>query len=171
MLPAYSKVLQTQASRLRDAVYRSRLGLDALLILPVGALMVLSNWVIEFLYDPRYHEAGWMLQIICVRVLMTPSLTNSETCLIALGRSKYTFVQNVCRSIWMLACIPLGWSLAGMQGIVWAVALSELPVMVVLWTGLIRNKMFLPIAELRSVLFAAIGALLGFAIKYLFDLN
>jgi len=171
MLPAYSKVLQTQAHRLRDAVYRSRLGLDALLILPVGALMVLSNSVIEFLYDPRYHEAGWMLQIICVRVLMTPSLTNSETCLIALGRSKYTFVQNVCRSIWMLVCIPLGWSLAGMQGIIWAVALSELPVMAVLWTGLIRNKMFLPIAELRSVLFAAVGAALGYGIKHLFDLN
>ena len=165
VLPAYGKVAQEEIHRIRSVVYRTRLGIDAFLILPIAALMILSSWIVDVLYDGRYQEAGWMLQILCLRLLMTAALTNSETCLVALGHSKYAFMQSACRSIWILAGIPIGWSLAGIKGVVWAVALSEIPVVAVLWAGMVRKQVFSFRSELRSLLFAGAGALLGIGLS------
>jgi O-antigen/teichoic acid export membrane protein len=165
VLPAYGKVAQEEIHRIRTVVDRTRLGIDAFLILPIAALMILSSWIVDVLYDGRYHDAGWILQILCLRLLMTAALTNSETCLVALGHSKYAFMQSACRSIWILAGIPIGWSLAGIKGVVWAVALSEIPVVAVLWAGMVRKQVFSLRSELRSLLFAGAGALLGIGLS------
>ena len=165
VLPAYGRVVQVEVHRLQSVVNRTRLGIDMLLVLPIGALMVLSSWIVDVLYDGRYQEAGWILQILCVRLLMTSALANSETCLVALGHPKYAFMQSACRGIWILVCIPAGWSLAGIKGVVWAVALSELPVMAVLWAGMVRKQMFSLRSEFRSLLFAGVGALLGMGLS------
>lgn len=166
---AYSRIMQSQPERLRSVVYRTRLGLDMFLILPIGALLILSSTVVATLYDARYHEAGWMLQILCIRLIMTASLTNSEACLVALNQPRYAFLQSAFRAAWIAVCIPAGWLLMGMKGVVWAIALSELPVTVVLWVGLVRHRMFSPLFELRSLFFAAFGALLGTAILRLMN--
>lgn len=167
LFPAYGNIVQRETHRLRSVVYRARLGVDVLLILPIATLMVLGSRVVDVLYDARYQDAGWMLQVLCVRLLMTPALTNSEVCLVALGYPQYAFVQNLCRAVWVLAGIPLGWSLMGIKGAVWAVALSEVPGVVVLWVGLARHRMLSLRSELRSMIFVGLGALLGFGILHL----
>jgi O-antigen/teichoic acid export membrane protein len=164
VLSAYGKVVQEEPHRLRSVVQRTRLGIDVLLIFPIAALMVLGSWVVGMLYDARYHEAGWMLQILCVRPLMASALMNSETCLVALGHPKYALMQSVCRGIWILVGIPVGWSVMGIRGVVWAVGLSEVLVAAVLWVGLIRHQMFSFASELRSLLFVGLGALVGFGL-------
>jgi len=87
---------------------------------------------VALLYDPRYQDAGWMLQVLCVRLLLVATLSNSESCLIALGHPKYSFIQNLCRAIAMFIAIPSAgrWRV---KGVIWAVALSELPPLVVMW--------------------------------------
>jgi chromate transport protein ChrA len=107
-----------------------------------------------------------MLQVLSVRLLLVATLSNSESCLIALGHPKYSFTQNLCRAIAMFVAIPIGWSLSGIKGVIWAVALSELPPLVVMWVGLIRHRMFSVAAELRSLLFAGLGALLGLGVLH-----
>jgi O-antigen/teichoic acid export membrane protein len=164
VLPAYGRVVQADSQRLRSVFYRARLGIDGLLVLPIAALMILGSRVVGMLYDSRYHEAGWMLQVLCVRLIMIAVLTNVEVCLVALGKPQYAFTQNFCRAVWILVSIPIGWSLMGIKGVVWAVALSEIPVFAVLWVGLARNRMLSLRSELRSLLFVGVGALLGFAV-------
>lgn len=166
LYPAYSRVFQEGADRLRQVMLRTRLAVDAGMILPIAAIMVLGGRIVALLYDPRYHEAGWMLQVLCVRLLIVATLSNSESCLIALGHPKYSFMQNLFRTIAMFVAIPVGWSLWGIKGVIWAVALSELPPLVVIWTGLIRNRMFSVAAESRSLFFAGVGALLGFGVLH-----
>ena len=166
LYPAYSRVFQEGADRLRQVMLRTRLAVDAGMILPIAAIMILGGRIVALLYDPRYHEAGWMLQVLCVRLLIVATLSNSESCLIALGHPKYSFMQNLCRTIAMFIAIPVGWSLWGIKGVIWAVALSELPPLVVIWIGLIRNRMFSVAAESRSLLFAGLGALLGFGVLH-----
>jgi O-antigen/teichoic acid export membrane protein len=161
LYPAYGSVVREEPQRLPVLFYRARLGIDVLLIIPIAGLMILGDWVVGVLYDERYREAGWMLQALCVRLLMACVLTNTETCLFALGHPQYAFVQSVCRAIWIFVGIPVGWSMMGITGAVWAVALSEVPVIVVLWAGLIRHQVFSLLSELRSVFFAGFGAVLG----------
>jgi Na+-driven multidrug efflux pump len=136
------------------------------MILPIAAIMILGSRIIDLLYDHRYHDAGWMLQILCVRLLIVATLSNSESCLIALGHPKYSFAQNSLRTIAIFAAIPIGWSLSGVRGVIWAVTLSEIPPLIVLWIGLIRYRVFSVAAELRSAAFAGLGALLGFGVAH-----
>ena len=167
MFPAFGRVVQNEVVNLRAVYYRARLGIDAALILPIAVLMMLGDRVVGVLYDPRYHAAGWMLQILCVRLLMAAALTNSEVCLVALGYPQYAFAQNVLRAAWILIGVPVGWFLHGLRGVVWAVSLYEIPVLIVLWIGLMRHKILLLVAELRSLAFVLLGVLIGLALRYL----
>jgi O-antigen/teichoic acid export membrane protein len=166
LFPAYSKVVQEGTSRLRQVVWRTRLVVDAGMILPIAMLMVLGSRIVGILYDHRYQDAGWMLQVLSVRLLLVATLSNSESCLVALGHPKYSFAQNLCRAIAVFVAIPIGWMLAEVRGVIWAVALSEIPPLVVIWTGLIRHRMFSIAVESRSILFAGFGALLGLGVLH-----
>jgi O-antigen/teichoic acid export membrane protein len=167
LFPAYSRVVPDGVARLRQVMLRVRLLMDVCLVLPIAAMMILGNRVVSLLYDQRYHAAGWMLQILCVRLLIVASISNSESCLVALGYPKYSFAQNLCRAVAIFIGIPIGWSMAGVEGVIWAVALSELPPLVVMWSGLAKHRMFSIAAEARSLLFAALSVLFGFAVLQL----
>ena len=75
--------------------------------LPIGVLMVIGGLLVNFLYDPRYHEAGWMLQILCVRLLLVSMLAPSSSSLFALGMTKYSLIQNACRATMILSACRL----------------------------------------------------------------
>jgi O-antigen/teichoic acid export membrane protein len=164
LYPAYTRVIESGHDRLRSAISRTRLVIDAIMIVPIAVVMMLSERIVALLYDPRYHAAGWMLQVLCVRLLLVATLSNSESCLIALGYPKYSFIQNLCRAIAMFVAVPLGWMFLGLKGIVWAVALSELPPLFVMWAGLIKHRAFSPAAEARSFAFVALGVLIGWGL-------
>jgi O-antigen/teichoic acid export membrane protein len=166
LYPAYSRVVQEGTGRLRQVVLRTRLAVDAGMILPIAMLMMIGSRVVSLLYDQRYHDAGWMLQILCIRLLLVATLSNSESCLIALGYPKYSFIQNSCRTVAMFIAIPIGWSLAGIEGVIWAIALSEVPPLIVIWAGLMKHRMFSVVVEARSLLFAAFGVLLGLGVLH-----
>lgn len=167
LFPAYSRVVHEGVARLRQVMLRSRAAMDFALLVPITLLAVLGHRIVELLYDPRYHEAGWMLQILCVRLLIIATISNSESCLVALGHSKYSFLQNICRAVAILVGIPLGWSLRGLPGVIWAVALAELPPLAVMWFGLVRYRLFSFAAELRSLLFIGAAAITGYGILQL----
>jgi O-antigen/teichoic acid export membrane protein len=169
LFPAYSRVMHQDTGRLRQVMLRSRLAIDAGMILPIAVIMVLGSRIVGLLYDPRYHDAGWMLQILSARILLVATLSNSESCLIALGHPKYSFLQNLLRTIAMFIAIPLGWSLGGVKGVIWGVALSEIPPLIVMWFGLIRYRMFSIMAETRSLLFAGVGVLLGLGVLHIWQ--
>jgi O-antigen/teichoic acid export membrane protein len=164
LYPAYTKVLEGGHDRLRSAMSRTRLVIDGIMILPIAVVMMLGERIVALLYDPRYHAAGWMLQVLCVRLLLVATLSNGESCLIALGYPKYSFIQNLCRAIAMFVAVPLGWKLLGLKGIIWAVALSELPPLFVMWVGLIKHRAFSPAAEARSLSFVVLGVLIGWGL-------
>lgn len=164
MFPAYSRVVLEGAGRLREVMLRSRFVLDAAMILPISMIMVLGGRIVNLLYDPRYHDAGWMLQVLSVRLVIAATISNSESCLVALGHPRYSFIENCARCVAMAVAIPVGWSVFGVSGVIWAVALAEVPPLIVIWVGLVKHKMFSIGAELRSIAFVALGVLLGFAV-------
>ena len=166
MYPALSNVVNKERDRLAKVFYKTRLLTDGLLVIPIAVLMLIGQQLIGMLYDSRYQDAGWMLQILCVRLLMSAILTSSESCLMALGKPKYSVVQNSLRASMILFGVPIGWAYAEMRGVVWAVALTEVPVLFLLWYGMYKNRVFSIWHELRSVGFAGLGAIMGYLISH-----
>lgn len=166
LFPAYSRVVQEGPARLRQVMLRTRLAIDAGMILPIAVMMILGSRIVGLLYDQRYQDAGWMLQVLSVRLIIVASVSIGESCLMALGHPKYSFAENLCRTIAIFVAIPIGWSLSGIHGVIWAVALSEVPPLMVIWIGLIRHRMYSVAAEFRSLLFVGLGALLGLGVLY-----
>lgn len=168
LYPALSQVINQDRGRLQKVFYKTRLGLDFVVVAPVSALMIISSGLMALMYDARYHAAGWMLQILCVRLLMIAMLSTSETCLFALGKPKYSVIQNACRAIWILVGIPLAWPTFGLVGVIWVIASTEVPVWLVLWRGMAREKLLSLLSEVRSLFAVLAGVLAGTLLNHLF---
>ena len=135
-------------------------------MLPISMIMVLetASWACCTIRATR--KPVGCFRFLSVRLLLVAAISNSESCLVALGHPKYSFIQNVFRLIAIIIGIPLGWELSGIKGVIWAVALSEIPALVVIWTGMLQHRMFSVAAELRSLLFVAVGATLGLGVLH-----
>ena len=168
LYPVLSKIARDEPHRLRDAFYHARLRTDFLGLVPLGGLMIMSQTVVDVLYDERYAAAGWMLQALCLRVALGVIVESMQNCLFSLGHTQYGFYQNIVRSTWILAGIPIGWHFWGLSGLVWATALSEIPVLFLVWAAFRKFELLRASRESLSFVIFLLGMLLGTAGNWLF---
>jgi O-antigen/teichoic acid export membrane protein len=140
VFPALSHIGREELHRLRQAFYKARLALDVVFMPSAGLLMAMGAWLVGWILPPEYQEAGWMLQILCVRLAMRCALVPCQSCMVALGLPKYAFLVTLVRTVWIVPGMLVGWHFWGIAGLVWAAALSEVPVLFVLWFGLWRQR-------------------------------
>jgi O-antigen/teichoic acid export membrane protein len=162
--PAYSRVNNEEPHRLSSVFYRTRLASDGLVLPALGGLAVLGPWVVELLYDPRYAAAGWMLRVLSIRVALSCMVWPIQFCLFALGHAQYGFYLNLARVLTLIAGVPIGYSISGVSGLVWAVTFSEIPALIVCYFGFARAKLLSVLQELRAPAFYAAGLALGYAV-------
>jgi len=161
LFPVFSETARSNPERLVDRYYKTRLWMELAFLTASGLLLTNGHLLIDVLYDERYAEAGWMLQVMAIQVAMSVIMTSQETVIVALGKSYYGFARSLAKAIWILAGVPIGWYVAGLHGVVWCVALSEIPVLPVLLTGMIKLKLLRPMLELRSLAIWGASCALG----------
>jgi O-antigen/teichoic acid export membrane protein len=93
-----------------------------------GALIVSGNTLIILLYDRRYEQAGWMLEVLAVGLLALP-FNLAIYCLLARGLPKLFTNLIAIRTAVAIALIPLGFHFFGFPGALWAIAASQLSVL------------------------------------------
>jgi len=164
LFSVFSETARTSPERLVDRYYKIRLWTDLLFLTASGLLLTNGHVLIDLLYDERYEGAGWILQVLAIQVAMTGVLTSQETLLFARGKTYYAFGRNLARAVCILVGIPISWHMAGLHGVVWCVALSELPGVVVLLTGMTKEKLLRPMLELRSLAIWGASCALGWAL-------
>jgi O-antigen/teichoic acid export membrane protein len=117
------------------SVFLSTLGLPA----AVGGA---AHLLVAVLYDPRYAQAGMMLQALMVRAALIGLSGPAEGMLLAAGELHVPLYGNIVRAIAMVAGTVAGYYLAGFMGFLYGVVLSGLPTLLYyLW--LQRRKGFL----------------------------
>lgn len=124
-LPALSEVARTGPTRLRSAYYRMRTPADLLLLFLCGLLFAAGHLAIDLLYDPRYADAGGMLQILAL-TLFTARFGVAHQMYLALGIPRCLAIINTVRFAALFTLVPALWHYAGLQAAIWGIALHGL---------------------------------------------
>jgi O-antigen/teichoic acid export membrane protein len=169
MYPSVSRVFREEPHRVHEVFYRARRGLDVMFLPALGLFMGCGWLVVDCLYDPRYSQAGWIFQVLCLQAAMRCILEPCESCLVALGFPRYALIQHCARLVWVACGVPLGFHLGGLQGVVLAVGLCEMPVSLILYFGLHKHRVLRLRREGYALLLLVTGFLVGFAISSLFS--
>ncbi|MDB5349033.1 MAG: hypothetical protein JWN86_280 [Planctomycetota bacterium] len=139
LFPAYSQLVHHDPSRLAAAFAKSRGWLN-LAMLPIAGLVAGAGpMVVRVLYDDRYREAGWMLQILMIRVVLGVMYTPAVSALIAMGKPHVNTLGLCLKTAWLFVGLPLAYRAYGTSGAVWMVGLNELFTVAVLVVSLWRN--------------------------------
>ena len=118
---------------LTSIYYRARLALDLFAQSALGFLCAIGAWIVELIWDPRYWGAGSFLPMLCLRAATSCLVTPAECCLTSLGMPRYGFWRSLIRAVSVWLALPIGFHFGGVPGMVWAVAVTELPSLVLVW--------------------------------------
>lgn len=133
VMPALSKIHNDNMSRLREVYYRVRLRTDLMGLTLSGALIFTGPVLIQALYDPRYLPAGWMFQIISIRVIFTMIKAPAQQLMLAMGNARITFTQNLVRAITLLVTLPYAIYQQDMFLVLLSISLCEIPGVLTYW--------------------------------------
>jgi O-antigen/teichoic acid export membrane protein len=135
---------------------RARLPLLVLGGFPVAFLLSSAPSLIEFLYDPRYIEAGWMLQILAIATWFQIPQSSSGTVLLALGIPRSIAVANAAKFAALIVFLPVGYMKFGDAGAIAGLAGAEVFRYAALAVAIRRLK--LPILLVDVVMTMLVGA-------------
>ena len=114
------------AGRDMDTIYRSvRRPILAVGGLVVAGLAAGADPLIEFLYDDRYREAGWMLQVLALGAWFRVAEAAPRSALLAMGHTRWMPALSSAKMISVVIGLPVGFSLAGIAGGIAALVLGD----------------------------------------------
>jgi O-antigen/teichoic acid export membrane protein len=130
--PAFGDVMRSSPERLREVYLRMRLPFDLMFISAAGFMFAVGPWLVALMYDPRYAEAGTILQILSF-MLVFSRYGVSTSAYLALQAPQASAVMNLVRVVAFFIVVPLAYRLFGVHGAYWAIALHPLAAVPVIW--------------------------------------
>jgi O-antigen/teichoic acid export membrane protein len=156
LFPAIARMAESGSKRLSKGVFKARLSIVLPSTLGLLVLIVFGQPIVALLFDDRYVEAGWMLQILAAGVVASVVCSTYGAVLLARGDS-YVVMLLLATQVALLATASVvGFAMYGVWGFVVGVALVEwlnYPVAAwVLWRrGLWQASIDLPVLGVAAV--------------------
>ena len=147
-IPLLAEVHRGDQSRLYASLRRMRLSIVWPIGLGLCVLSAIGSWLVHFLYDPRYHEAGWMLRILAAGYVVFVLNVSAEVVWVTLADGKRMVQVNAARVVGKLTATLTGYWWNGEVGLVVGVALSDLLIYPLLSWWLWRRKLWQPEVDL-----------------------
>lgn len=146
-----------------------------MILLPMALLIAIlasfGDVIVYVLYDERYFQAGWMLPLLALGMWPFVLCASIDRCFFAIGKPKISAVCNFAKFIYMVTCVPLLFSYAGVLGGVVAVAANDLPSYLVMSVGLKREKLSCFQQDVTSTV-ALVGLVIFFVtLRLAFDMG
>lgn len=161
--PLITKSSHLPRHELRGRIWHPRSRLLFVLAFFLALFVSFSDFLVNILYDQRYHAASWILPILAVGMWPIIMRYSNEGCLLAIGKPKYNAYGNLAKFIYLAAALPLAKSLGGDVAVVAAVALGELPAYIVQNIGLGKERLSFARqdVEMTAVFVLALSLLIG----------
>jgi len=133
--------------------YTENLTLFACILGIPAAVAGMAHFIITLLYDPRYSEAGSVLQALAIRAVLLSLSSPAEDLLISAGQFHVILVGNVLRAAWIVVASLIGYHFFGFTGFIYGLSLSGLPPLVYNWWLQRAKGMLIVKYELYKVAF------------------
>lgn len=150
LYPALSDVARNRPEELKRIYYKMRLPLDLVVMVCAGLLTSSGHFLIEFLYDERYRDAGWMLEILSFPVIFL-GITAAGVCLMALGNSRAIMILTATSTVTLFISVPIAYDFYGIYGAVTAIALNSIVEIPIIFYMMSQYGLLSWIKEFRMV--------------------
>jgi len=129
-------------------------------ILAMPALIAgAGHFIITFLYDSRYSDAGSVLQALAVRAVFLSLAAPAEDLLISAGHFHVILVGNILRTATIILGSLVGYYFFGFNGFVYGLSLSGLPPLIYyLWLQNSKGMLVKKYEIYRVAFVIAVGA-------------
>jgi O-antigen/teichoic acid export membrane protein len=138
LMPVYSRLAERGDAAMRRQTLKMRALLLAIFLPPFWVLAIGGPYLIRILYDNRYQDAGWMIQILAAGAVGTAISATTDQVLLARGDSFRYMLQLGSKLVIQLAGMSIGWHFAGLRGFMIGLAIADVlnyPVLM----GLVRK--------------------------------
>jgi len=122
--PVLSEVVRERPAALKATYYRFHVIIASFTYFCAGILMMSGHVLIGLLYDRRYSDAGWMMEILAAALLTVP-FEIAPQCFQALGMPKLLSNIIAIRLATLFLITPIGFHFFGLPGALWGIALSS----------------------------------------------
>ena len=120
---ALSELARERSLDLKRSLYRFHAVTASFAYFSSGLLIVFGNTLVSLMYDRRYAQAGWMLEILAVALVGTPfNLAQLMSCWRGACRGCSPTVIAIRVIAVTVALIPLGFHMFGIAGDLWGIA-------------------------------------------------
>lgn len=129
LFPAYAEVVRLgDMHRLKRMVFRARLVQVSAGVAVSVLFVLLGPWLVHFLYDDRYVDAGPILQIVAIGQMMGLMVASYTGVLWALSKIGLSSLLLGVQTLVTWICMAIGNAWWGEMGVIWGVAASNLMV-------------------------------------------
>jgi O-antigen/teichoic acid export membrane protein len=164
--PALGEMVRERQQEANASYYRMHAVLASVAYFCAGLLMFSGQVIVNILYDPRYSEAGWMLQVLAAVLLTIPARFATQYFL-ALGLPHLLSTIIGIRLITLLVSVVTGFHLFGLPGAIGGIVLSHFSYVPAIVFFSARKKLFNLGRELAVLPVIGLGMMAGVLINLL----
>lgn len=159
--PTYSKLIGLPRGEFRGKILRNRAPILAALAVGLALMVGFGDIIVNILYTDEYSiDAAWMLPLLALGTWPLMLTQTIEPVLFALGKPYYSAFASFLSFLCFVIGIPLGFQSPLQEvGAVMAVAVSNIPIWIVITVALRREKLSVLTQDIiMTALFTAILA-------------
>jgi O-antigen/teichoic acid export membrane protein len=162
--PALSELARERPAELRSAYYKFHLSVGLPACAAAGMLTISGEPLVALLYDARYAQAGWMLEILALALVTIPFRVATQ-CFMVLGAPELMSRICVIRLLALCLLTPVGFHFFGLSGALWAIVLCHFSWLPTTIAFAIKHGLF----DLRKELLLLAAVLAGVAAGTMFN--
>lgn len=125
LFPLYSKFKNLSINEFRAKVIKIRIIIMLITLPSLSLLTIFGQSLINILFDERYHDAGWMIQILAMGWIILFATTVGP-CFLAFGDSFTMMKLQAIEVFLIIFFMLLGHNLYGIKGLVSGITVSRL---------------------------------------------
>lgn len=164
--PAFSEIVRERPDKLKGVYYKFFGAIASGCYFCCGIVIVWGGDFVNLLYDSRYSDAGWMLQILAFGALAIPFQVATQ-CFLALGMPHIHSQILLARLVMLISGLTVAFHFFGLSGALWGIVASQWLSVVAILLWLARLKLLDLKRELALLGILPLGLLAGQALTWL----